>query len=129
MVKRSSSILTPSHDCLCTKVIVVVVVVESVGFTFLERLSLALSRCCSASFLCRRVFYTFTRSHARYQDITQHSLAGIRDASFGSTFYALSRQDVVGDAHAGLQRSLSQSHCTSLDEWHGAAQQTSEQTT
>ena len=53
----------------------------------LERLSLALSRRCSASFLHRRVFYTFIRSHARVQKITQHSLTGIRDASFGRPFF------------------------------------------
>ena len=41
-VKRSSSVLTPSHDCLCTKAIVVI---EYVGFTFRGRLSLASSLC------------------------------------------------------------------------------------
>ena len=65
-VKRSSSFLTPSHDCLCTKAIVV----EYVGLTFLGRLSLAPSRRCSDSFLRRRAFYTFTRSHARGQKAT-----------------------------------------------------------
>ena len=40
-VKRSSSVLTPSHNCLCTKAIVI----EYVGLTFRGRLSLASSRC------------------------------------------------------------------------------------
>ena len=43
-------------------------------------------------------------------------------------FYTLCGQDIVGDAPAGLRRSPSQRHGCSLDEWHGAAQQTSEQT-
>ena len=80
--KKSSSLLTPSHDCLCTKAIVV----EYVGFPFLGRLSLALSRHCSDCFLHRRAFYTFTRSHARGQKATQQVLTSICDASFGCLF-------------------------------------------
>ena len=106
-VKRSSSVLTPSHDCLCTKAIVVI---EYVGLTFRGRLSLASSRCSSDSFLRRCAFYTFTRSHARGQKTTHQIPTSIRDASFGCLFYAL------------------YGHDASLDEWHGAAQQTSEQT-
>ena len=90
-------------------------------------MSLALFRHCSDSFLRRRAFYTFTRLHAGGQKATHQVLTSIRDASFWPPFYALSGQD-VGDAHAGLQRSLSQRHGSSPDEWHGAAQQTSEKT-
>ena len=81
-VKRSSSLVIPSHDCLCTKAIVV----EYVGFTFLDRLSLALSRHCSDSFLRRRAFYTFTWSYAGGKSATQHILTSIRDSSFGCLF-------------------------------------------
>ena len=95
-VKRSSSVLTLSHDCLCTKAIVV----EYVGLTFLGRLSLAPSRRCSDSFPRGRAFYTFMRSHARGQKSTHQTPTSIRDASFGRLFYALSGHDVVGCAHA-----------------------------
>ena len=65
-VKRSSSVLTPSPDCLCTNAIVV----EYVGLTFLGRLSLASSLRCSDSCLRGCSFYTFTRSHARNLKVT-----------------------------------------------------------
>ena len=87
----------------------------------LSRLSLMLFRHCSDSFLRMRSFYTSTRSHARDQKVTQQVLTSIRDASFGCHCYALTGQDVVGDAHAGLQRSLSQRHGSSLGEWRSAA--------
>ena len=61
-VKRSSSLLTPSHYCLYTKDIV-----EFIGLTCLGRLSL-------------------TRPHAGGQKATQHVLTSIRDASFGCRF-------------------------------------------
>ena len=66
--------------------------------------ALALSRHCSDSFLRRRAFYMFKRSHAMGQKVTHQSLTSIRDASLGC--------------------SSTQRHGTSLDEWHGAAQQT-----
>ena len=81
-VKRSSSVLTPSHDCLCTNAIVV----EYVGLTFLGRLSLAPSLRCSDSCLRGCSFYTFKRSHARYLKVTQHAPTSVRDATFGCFF-------------------------------------------
>ena len=42
-------------------------------------------------------------------------------------FYGLTGHDVVGDAHAGLQRPLSQRYGSSLHERHGTAQYTAEQ--
>ena len=57
----------------------------------------------------------------RGHKIAHHTPTSIRDASFGSLFYALSGQDVVVDAHASLQRSLTQIHGSSLDEWRCAA--------
>ena len=81
-VKRSSWVLTPSHDCLCTNAIVV----EYVGLTFLGRLSLALSRRCSDSFLRGRAFCMSTRSHGRGQKTTHHTPTSFRDASFCRLF-------------------------------------------
>ena len=76
-MKRSSSLLTPSHDCLCTKAIV-----EYVGLSFLGRLSFASLLYCSESRLRGRSFYTFTRD----PKTAQH---GIGDASLGGRFYVL----------------------------------------
>ena len=84
---------------------------------------------CNGPSRCRRAFYTFLWSHARSRQQTAYQVfTGIGGASFGRRFYVLTGHDVVGYAQADLQRPLSQSHGSSLDEWHGASNQTSEQT-
>ena len=67
-VKRSSSLLTPSHDCLCTNAIV-----GYVDLSFLERPSLASSLYCSDCRLRGRSFYTLTQSHGVHDAAQQTS--------------------------------------------------------
>ena len=91
-VKRSSSLLTPSHDCLCTNAIV-----GYVDLSFLERPSLASSLYCSDCRLRGRSFYTLTQSHGVHDAAQQTS-----EQTAQSMTSLVLRTDEVGQRTADL---------------------------